>query len=143
MAMDPSFARVHSYLGWAYQQMERYEDSVQELERAKELFGGGPARLAELAQAYAVAGRREEALTILAELDSWPDGEYVEGHLIAKIYLALGEEERAIDWLETSFEQGSIHRVLFRVDPLLDPLKGHPRYLKLLRRAGRAAAAQG
>ncbi|MCI0354134.1 MAG: tetratricopeptide repeat protein, partial [Acidobacteria bacterium] len=87
--MDPNFARVHSYLGWTYLQQQKYDQAIAELEKARELSGGSPARLAELGHAYALAGRREKALKLLAELTALARHRYVEPDLMALIYAGL------------------------------------------------------
>ena len=134
--MDPSFSRVHSYLGWAYLQKGMYGDAVAELEEARALFGDSPARAAEVAHAYAVAGRTSEARALLVELTELSKQEYVEAELIAKIHIGLGEHNEAFEWLEKAYADRSVDRVQFKIDPLLDPLREDPRFSDLLRRIG-------
>lgn len=48
------------------------------------------------------------------------------------VHLGLGQKEQAIDWLERSYldkETGIID--IITIDPLLDPLRGDPRFEKL------------
>lgn len=132
--MDPGFSRVHSYLGWAYLQKSRYEDAVLELERSHALFGDSPASAAELAHAYAVAGRQQEAREILGTLEGLAPERYVEAILLAKIQLGLGDKDEAFRWLERAFVDRSVHRVRINVDPLLDPLRDDPRFVEISER---------
>ena len=49
------------------------------------------------------------------------------------IHLALGEKGQALDWLEKAArEHAGININLIKVDPYLDPLRGDPRFQKLV-----------
>ena len=50
--------------------------------------------------------------------------------------VALGDHERAIDWLEREVASGSNMTMGVRADTRLAPLRTHPRYARLLRRLG-------
>ena len=63
--------------------------------------------------------------------------QYVSPSLLALDHLELGETERALDLLEASFEQRSGWLMPFlAVYPPLDPLRGEPRFERLLRELG-------
>ena len=134
--MDPSFSRVHSYLGWAYLEKAMYSEAITELEKARDLSGASPSRTAELAQGYAVAGRSKEARRLLAELEEFFEQRWVEADLIAKIYAGLGENDEAFKWLEKAYLDRSTELVMLREDPLLDPLRDDARFDDLLSRIG-------
>jgi serine/threonine-protein kinase len=54
---------------------------------------------------------------------------------MARIYAQAGEEEKAVDTLESllSLPAGLLmSRELLRIDPLWDPLRKNPRFKKLL-----------
>lgn len=134
--IDPNFPRVHSYLGWAYLQKGLAKEAIVEMERARDLFGESPARTAELAHVYAVAGRKADARRLLRELEAISREKYVDADLIAKIHLGLGERDEALEWLESAFSDHSVKRVMLGVDPLLDPLRSERRFQDLLKRSG-------
>ncbi len=47
--------------------------------------------------------------------------------------MALGEKDKAIEWLERSYDQRAGLDVIFlKVDPMLDPLQGDPRFEALV-----------
>jgi tetratricopeptide (TPR) repeat protein len=52
----------------------------------------------------------------------------------AAIYAALGDKDKAFASLEMAWQRGD--RWMLKVHPFLDPLRGDPRYLEFLRRAG-------
>ena len=89
-----------------------------------------------LVRAYAHAGRRTEALRLLDELKGRRQKGYVPTAAFVNAYLGLGDNERAIAWLERAYkEQSSIIQYL-KVHPFFDPLRGDPRFADLVRRVG-------
>ncbi len=85
-----------------------------------------------LAQAYAGAGRREDALRILEEVR----GSAIQPLNIAHVYAALGEADAALEWLEKEYERRSLPLTWVRVNPASDPLRSDPRWDDLMRRIG-------
>jgi hypothetical protein len=54
---------------------------------------------------------------------------YVSAYSFALIYLGLGDKKEALRWLEQSYQDRAGSDIGFiRVDPLLDPLRGDPRF---------------
>ena len=53
---------------------------------------------------------------------------------IAMVYALAGENSRALDWLERSFEERSSQMPWVSVDPVYDPLREDPRFQDLVRR---------
>ena len=134
LEMDAEFSRAYSYLGWAHLQRSNVEDGVAALERSRQLVGTSLARTAELAHGYAAAGRVSEARQLLSELERAARELYVPADLIAKIHLALGDDDAAVRWLERALADRSVQRVSFNVDPLLDPLRDDARFDAILKR---------
>ena len=61
--------------------------------------------LADLGAAYALAGKKETAETILDQLLDMRRQSYVPAICLARVYSRLGEMEKAIQWLETAYEE--------------------------------------
>jgi len=57
---------------------------------------------------------------------------------IAGIYAALGETDRAVEWLNRAYHGRSFQLVSLKVDPTLDNLRSDPRFQDLLDRVGLA-----
>ena len=92
--------------------------------------------LAWLAQGYAKAGQRDEALKLLAQMEQLATKRYVGAWSFAIVHLALGEKEKAIDELERNFRERSDPFITFiKVSPLFDPLRGDPRFQAMLAKA--------
>lgn len=88
--------------------------------------------LLALAVEYAREGREGEAREVVAELESLAEGRY--GYEVARAWRALGEDERALDWLERAAEERDAGLPWVAVEPVFDPLGSHPRYRRLLSR---------
>jgi tetratricopeptide (TPR) repeat protein len=59
------------------------------------------------------------------------DGAYLQ-HQLVRIYIALGEKEKALDALEPLMHRYILSPAWLRIDPNFDPLRGHPRFRRLL-----------
>ena len=134
IAFDPRFARGHSALGWALLLQGHADDGVRELERAASLAEDDPAFLAQLGEAYAVAGRTDDARRVLAELQVVATQRKVSPYSFAYVYTGLGELDRAMDYLEAAWEERS--GAVFGINGsfLFRPLRDHPRFRALLQR---------
>ena len=75
--MDPNFFVAHWYLGMAYEQVGRREEAIAECQKALSLSGGEPGTLGALGHAYAISGKRAEALKALAQLKDLSKRRYV------------------------------------------------------------------
>jgi TolB-like protein/Flp pilus assembly protein TadD len=89
-----------------------------------------------LAFAYVRAGERAKAEQILRDLDDGAKRSYVSPAERAYVYLALGEKEKALDWLERSYEEQDLECSMLKVEPTLDPLRGEPRFQALMKKVG-------
>jgi hypothetical protein len=53
----------------------------------------------------------------------------------AVVYLGLGDLVRALDELERAYQRGDTNYLfVIRVDPMLDDLRGHPRFDALVQK---------
>ena len=80
------------------------------------------------------AGRTDEARAILAELEEQRARDYVSPVALATIELGLGNVERALDWTEAAYEERRGFLAYLKVNPLIDPMRGHPRFEALITR---------
>ena len=133
---DPSVAEAHVTLGRVYIQQGRLTDAIGEFQKGVELRGRDALDLAELAYAYAVAGRRGEAQRLVTELEGRSRREYVQPTAFGIVYMGLGDDARAFDWLDRAAAErdGWLAESIFY--PTFNPLRSHPRYPALLQALG-------
>ena len=81
----------------------------------------------------AVLGQPAEARTLLAEWEAGQLGTYLSPSVVAGFYAIWGDPERALSLLEGDYREGD--RTLWNVyqGAQLDPLRGEPRFVALLR----------
>jgi pentatricopeptide repeat protein len=116
--------------------MGRCELAITAGEKGVNLSGGSPLMRAALAHSYGKAGRTKEALQILDDLSKLAKQKYVAPHFFAGIHIGLGEHDRAIEFLERSYEERSHWVIYLHIDPSMDDLRNDPRFQDLLRRVG-------
>ncbi|MFY9572020.1 MAG: protein kinase [Blastocatellia bacterium] len=133
--MDPNFAEAHFHLGLSYEGKGSYDDAVAEFEKAVQLFSDNSMK-AWVGRAYALSGKKSRALRVLAELTDMSKREHVSPYGMATLYAALGEKNRAFEWLEKVYSERSYYVVFLNVDPVLDPLRSDPRFAELQQRIG-------
>jgi TolB-like protein/Flp pilus assembly protein TadD len=130
--MNPEFYWGHRFLGWALELKGSTDEAIAEYHKAFEL-NDDPVVLAMIAHAEASMGKQNEARQILDQLTEEAKTRYVSEYAFAVIYLALGEKDRALDWLEKAARAHAGPFInLIKVDPYLDPLHGDPRFEALV-----------
>jgi TolB-like protein/DNA-binding winged helix-turn-helix (wHTH) protein/Tfp pilus assembly protein PilF len=139
LEIGPEFPGIHSLLGEAYEQQGRYAEAIAAYEQARAKLGGAN-MLDMLAHAHAVSGNRAEALKLLAELQRVAAREYVSPYDLARVYVGLGDADRAFEYLEKAYAERNSHLRYLKVEPVLDPLRADPRFKDLLRRVGLGVA---
>jgi TolB-like protein/DNA-binding winged helix-turn-helix (wHTH) protein/Flp pilus assembly protein TadD len=133
LEMDPNFAVAHYELGQALVQKHMYDEAIAEFKRAIELSGHSGAFDSNLAYAYAVSGRKEEAMKIIEDLEARDQNHSADAN-IALSYVGLGDQDQAMNWLNKAYEARFNPSILMR--PAFDPLRSDARYKDLLRRIG-------
>jgi TolB-like protein/Tfp pilus assembly protein PilF len=132
--MDPHFYYAHWNLGEALQSKGQLDEALTEYKKAAAL-NDDPLVLALLAQAYAKLGQRDEALKTLEQLQQIATRRYVANYIYALVYIGLGENDRAIDFLERAYhDRVGPDIAVIKVDPMLDPLRGNPRFEALVQK---------
>jgi len=127
---DNVIARL--YLGFTNIALGRLEEGVAELERTSRFTNNGGA-WAALAYGYAMAGRREEALRLVQEITTTRTRGGTVPYRIAAVHLALGDRDRAIEWLRRDYAERGNWMNQLKVDPVMDPLRSDPRFRALMR----------
>jgi serine/threonine protein kinase/tetratricopeptide (TPR) repeat protein len=132
--LDPNYPVTYWILGLLLRKTGRYELAIAEGENGVKLSGGSPLMLAALAHTLGTAGRTKEAIQILNDLTMLARQKYVAPYFFAGIHIGLGEIDRAIEFLEKSYEEHSHWLIYLHMDPGMDALRGNRRFQDLLRR---------
>jgi serine/threonine protein kinase/tetratricopeptide (TPR) repeat protein len=137
--LDPNYPVTHWILGLLLRRTGCYEQAIIEGEKGVNLSGGSPLMRAALAHTYGKAGRTKEAFQLLDDLTKLAKQEYVAHYFFAGIHIGLGHNDRAIEYLEKSYEEHSHWLIYLHIDPSMDGLREDPRFQDLLRRVGPSA----
>ncbi len=133
---NQKFWLAHWGLGLAYEQKGMMSNSITEFETAAVLSGRSANAIASLGHAYAIAGRRHEADTVLTELENRAKQTNISSYQRALVFVGLGDKDRAFEELEKALRERSTLLGYLRMDPRLDPLRTDPRFQDLLRQVG-------
>jgi len=126
--IDPHSYLAHYYLGQIYQLQGHLTEAIAEYQKAVEL-DDDPQALAFLGQAQARIGQHDKAQKILSRMTEEAKSRYVSAYSFALMFIALGDKERAIDALERAYREGAANDIItIRVDPMLEDLRGQPRF---------------
>jgi TolB-like protein len=88
-----------------------------------------PVPLGMLGRLYGLHGQKDEALKILQKLRQSREQHYTAAYGLALIYVGLDDRNEALNWLEQGYrEHDGFNIGPIRVDPLLAPLHGDPRF---------------
>jgi serine/threonine protein kinase/tetratricopeptide (TPR) repeat protein len=134
--LDPNYPVTYWILGLLLRKTGRYELAMTEGEKGVKLSGGSPMMRAALAHTFGAAGRTTEAVQTLDELTELAKHRHVAPYFFAGIHIGLGENDRAIEYLEKSYEEHSHWLIYLHIDPSMDGLRDDPRFQNLLRRVG-------
>jgi len=136
LAVQPGSVEALWFLGFVLNAEHRPQEAIAPLEKAIAVSRRNPAILAILIRAYAHAGRRPDALRLLAEMLQRSRTGYVPAAAFVNAYLGLDDKDQAFVWLDrAAAEQSNILQFL-KVHPYFDPLRGDPRFTQLERRVG-------
>jgi DNA-binding winged helix-turn-helix (wHTH) protein/tetratricopeptide (TPR) repeat protein len=134
MELDDQFEMAHLWLGWAFVGAGKLDDAIRQYQRALAFSGRRVETIAAMATVLALSETKDESLDVLADLNAVAKRKYVSPYMIACIYAALGESDKAIDALERALAHRSHLLINVRVDPRLDSLRSDPRFADLIAR---------
>ncbi len=133
---EPGFVLAPWFLGPAFVQAGEYDRAIEVCERWIPKVRRKQGLRALLAYAHAAAGRRDEALGIVRELEGAADGDSVAPDHLALVYIGLGDDDRAFDWLDEALNQRVWYLVYLNADPVFEPLRSDPRFARLVAEVG-------
>lgn len=134
LEMDENFFLAHFYLGCVLQLKGHNAEAIPEFQKAFDLNHDLYA-LAMLGNAYARDGQTEKARRVLDQLNEEAKSRYVAPYALALTLLGLREKEHALAELERAYQTHDTNYLfVIKTDPLLDDLRGDPRFEALVRK---------
>jgi adenylate cyclase len=137
--LHPAYAAAHEYLGDACEKKGLTSEAVTQWTAALNLSGEAEqAKILE--QTFAAAGF-EAAVRALAQKqlerlqEKTARGDYVPAWHYLMAYVRLGDNEQAFAWLAKAAEERNWLALQIKVNPILDPLRGDPRFEALVQKA--------
>jgi TolB-like protein/DNA-binding winged helix-turn-helix (wHTH) protein/Tfp pilus assembly protein PilF len=136
LAIEPDNANTLWRLGFALSLKHQSQEAIAVLERAVSVSDRTPGNLGVLAAVYGQAGRREDALRVLAELKKRQRTGFVPAGAFVLTYSGLADREQTLIWLEQAYKEQSFILLFLKVHPIFDSLRDDPRFKDLVDRVG-------
>jgi tetratricopeptide (TPR) repeat protein len=133
LELEPNFPPVLIFLPAAYEQQGKFDQAIAEFQRGLDLKQGGERYLGlgGLGHAYALSGKKTEALAVLNELKQKSQQSYVPADAIAIVCVGLGEKDQAFAWLDEAYKQHAFQIQFIKLEPRWDSLRSDPRFADL------------
>jgi TolB-like protein/DNA-binding winged helix-turn-helix (wHTH) protein/Tfp pilus assembly protein PilF len=133
---DPGNYYVYERMGAVLLWQGRKQEAIAAFEKSLTLSGVTGEKLAWLGYAYAVSGRRDEALQIRDQLDRAPKQNYVSPFYRALLETGLGNRDEALAWLQRAYDARDEWMVYLRIYPEFNSLRSDPRFQDIDHRMG-------
>lgn len=140
--IEPNFHGAYWLMGGAYLAKGMHEEAGQAFQKSFDL-GSNQIALSELGCTYGLQGNRDEALRVLNQLLEIRKQQYLPAFNIARVYVGLGETDKAFEWLEKALEERDGELVFFdrfvlagTKEPWGRNFRADPRYQEISRRIG-------
>jgi TolB-like protein/Flp pilus assembly protein TadD len=140
LELDPSYAIALVNIGRAYEQMGMHQQARDAFQKILTAAPEDPAILALMGHEYAVSGDKVNANKTLAKMTEVSHRKYVPAIYFAVVYIGLKRKDDAFRWLDKAYDERCEYLVYLGTEPLADPLRGDPRFSRLLTRIGLNAA---
>lgn len=125
-----------AHIALSHAQVGDLDQADRTLRKGLQDLPGDATLLGALGYVHGIAGRRQEARTILEELRRLEAIRYVSPVMVAGVLTAIGDNDEAIACLEGGCEAHAFMMVTLRVNPMFDEIRTDSRFLEILRRMG-------
>jgi tetratricopeptide (TPR) repeat protein len=136
LELDPQFIWAHMYLALALEQKGNFKSALREFETTIQLAGGSNCVKAMKAHAHAAAGDESSAREILNGLKRTRSRTCMPSYDIAATYVALGESNQAVEWLNRACQERNMKLFTLTQDPRFDPLRQRPEFMQIVEQVG-------
>jgi serine/threonine-protein kinase len=136
LRLEPTM--LSSWFNLAYIELRRGAgmSAAERVEAMRAIVGdrGSPTRLGQIGNILARLGRPDEARSVLEVLRKRGETEFVPHTALGLVHIGLGDTKQALDELERGYGQRDTFLVWLKTLPIFDPLRGHPRFDRLVQR---------
>ncbi len=136
LELGPDFPVAYDELARTLTLQGRLAEAITQAQEAVRLSNNSARFVAVLGCLRGRAGQLSEARSILKELVSRSNDEYVAAIHLALVYAGLDERDQMFDCLERAYLEHEVLLLSTLTDPLLAPLRSDPRFVDLVRRLG-------
>jgi TolB-like protein/Tfp pilus assembly protein PilF len=135
LEVDPTHYVSHLRVGLACLQKKLLNEAIEAMRQAVRHSGGSTEALAGLAQAHAVAGDTAATEKIVEELGA-SGHRYVSPYNVARVYGAMGDKQRALDWLERAYQEHNPDLIELTREPSFASVRTDAKFRELAERIG-------
>jgi TolB-like protein/Tfp pilus assembly protein PilF len=135
LEIDPTHYVSHLRVGLVCLQKNLPNDAIDAMRQAVTHSGGSTEALTGLAQACAVTGDKPAMESIMKELGESAD-RYVSPYNVARVYAAIDEKERALEWLERAYREHNPDLIELTREPCFEGLRSDMKFRELVERIG-------
>jgi tetratricopeptide (TPR) repeat protein len=137
LQLHPACILLYRALGRALIALGEYDDARRYFRRALALNSGPQVGLlGEIAYLDAVAGNRDSAAGFLERQQQSARGQHVSRVLVAEIHAALGNKQRALDYVEQAWLTGDWAAPSLKYNSRLTLVRHTPTYRSIVARIG-------
>jgi eukaryotic-like serine/threonine-protein kinase len=134
LELEPGFHLARWVLGFICSMQGEHDHAIQLSRALAEETDRHPVFYSGLGVCLALAGRHEDARAIVSDLEVHSSKQYVSPLRYAEVYAALGDADRAVEWLERAYAERSPLMTRLAAWPILDRVRHDRRVIDILTR---------
>ena len=135
LARNPNFVMGHAWKAMALMMKGRFAEAIEAQKRAYGI-DPNPGMQIFLAIVQATSGHKAEAEKLVHKIEDVAKQQYVCNYEISQVYVALGDNDKAMKWLSSGMRQQCDCMIWLKGEPWMEGLRVDPRYLDLINRIG-------
>jgi TolB-like protein/DNA-binding winged helix-turn-helix (wHTH) protein/Tfp pilus assembly protein PilF len=134
LELDSNHRLANMFAARAYIEKGMFTEAINATRKVSKLSAMSSEPIAYGAYALAKSGDVSQARAALDDLLKQSASRYVPPYNIALIYSGLGEQEKALDYLEMGYKQKDVRMVFLKVEQKWNNLHSAPRFIDLIKR---------
>lgn len=133
LQIDPDFYWAQWLMAESHIYQGEYQEAAPYMENIRRVLEDVPPSMAGLlGHLYAIAGRQDDAHTILSNLLARRETEFIPASNLAYVYAGLKDYDEALAWLEVAYEERNPQLTWLNEDYLWNGLREDPRFQDIL-----------